>query len=285
MCTITIIPLGSGIRMACNRDESPLRPAALPPRVVPFGKRRALMPIDPVSGGTWIAANDAGLIVTLLNYYAAPHDRNALAPNRSRGTIIPGLLDAATLAEAFRRTSAIVADDYADFRLVLADRESVAEVLLDKRILVRRPPERIEGPLLFTSSGLGENVVGPPRRELFEEFFAVRAGQSPSAKRGACADPLAWRSGSEIRDDWRAQQNAFHRHSWPDRRHLSVCMRRPDARTVSYTVVEHDGDGVRMMYHADAPDQTDDVARFESALRALNGDDHSTNSRTISLLK
>ncbi len=261
MCTVTIIPLEHGIRMACNRDESPLRPAALPPRVVAFAKRQALMPIDPVSGGTWIAANDAGLIVTLLNYYAAPHDRNAPPPRRSRGTIIPSLLDAATLAEAFARTGAIVADDFADFRLVLADRESVAEVLLDKATLVPKPPAPIDRPLLFTSSGLGENVVAPPRRALFEEFFAC---QSPSAERGACAAPLAWRSGSEIQD-------AFHRHSWPDRRHLSVCMRRPDARTVSYTVVEHESDGVRMMYHADAPDVMVGVARSELASRACKG--------------
>lgn len=247
MCTVTILPLQSGIRMACNRDESPLRPAALPPRIISLGKRRAVMPIDPVSGGTWIAANDAGLIVTLLNFYAAPHDRNAPAPKRSRGAIIPSVLDAASLDEAFARTGAIAADDFADFRLVLADRASVAEVLLDKRTLTRKPPAPIDGPLLFTSSGLGEAVVGPPRRALFEEFFASA-------------------------EDWRVQQDAYHRHSWPDRRHLSVCMRRPDARTVSYTVVEHDGDSVRLMYHADAPDQTDGVARSEMILRALNVD-------------
>jgi Transport and Golgi organisation 2 len=272
MCTVTIIPLGNGIRMACNRDESPLRPAALPPRLATFGRRRALLPIDPVSGGTWVAANDAGLVVTLLNFYAAPHDRNAPAPKRSRGTIIPSLLDAATLAEAFERSGAILAADFADFRLVLADRKAVAEVLLDRARLVRKPPVRIDGPLLFTSSGLGEDVVGPPRRALFEGFFVARACPSPSAKRGACAGPLAWRSGSDVRENWRAQQDAFHRHSWPDRRHLSVCMRRPDARTVSYTVVEHDGDNVRMMYHADAPDQTVGVARSESELRTLNGE-------------
>ena len=70
--------------------------------------------------------------------------------------------------------------------------------------------------------------------------------------------------------DLRAQQDAYHRHFWPDRRHLSVCMRRPDARTVSYTLVEHDGDAVRMLYHAGPPDQTDGVARSEVMLRALN---------------
>jgi hypothetical protein len=51
MCTVTIIPTEHGMRRACNRDESPLRAAALPPRVVTVGKRQALMPIDPLSGG------------------------------------------------------------------------------------------------------------------------------------------------------------------------------------------------------------------------------------------
>jgi hypothetical protein len=216
--------------MACNRDESPLRPAALPPRIETFGRHRAILPIDPQAGGTWIAANDAGLILTLLNYYAAPHDRNAPKAARSRGTIIPSLLDADTLAEAFARTTMLDPAQFADFRLVLANRTSVAEVLRDGLNFVRTPPRKIERPLFFTSSGLGDAIVGPPRRALFEEMFV---------------------------GDLVAQQDAYHRHSWPDRRQLSVCMRRADARTVSFTVAEHTDDGVRMMYHADAPDVPD----------------------------
>jgi hypothetical protein len=50
-------------------------------------------------------------------------------------------------------------------------------------------------------------------------------------------------------------QDAFHRHRWPDQAHLSVCMSRSDARTVSYTTVEITSGHIAMRYHADAPDQ------------------------------
>ena len=228
MCTVTIIPHGNGIRMACNRDESRKRPAALPPRVVTVGQRQALMPIDPQSGGTWIAVNDAGLILTLLNAYSSPRDPDMPTPRISRGTIIPRLLEAETLAEAFDRTRELHADDYGAFRLVMADKSSFAEIHANAGLLVRTPPSRIDGPLLFTSSGLGDDLVGPPRRALFEEFFV--AGK-----------------------DWIAQQDAYHRHSWADRRHLSVCMQRPEARTVSLTIVELDKGDVKMVYYRNDP--------------------------------
>ena len=51
--------LERAVRVVCNRDELRSRAAALPPRVCTFGERRAVMPIDLVSGGTWIAANRA----------------------------------------------------------------------------------------------------------------------------------------------------------------------------------------------------------------------------------
>ena len=82
MCTVTIITVdsaaqcapdsgsaarGKGIRLACNRDELRTRPAALPPIIRTFGNRKAIMPVDPISNGTWIAVNDAGIAATLLN--------------------------------------------------------------------------------------------------------------------------------------------------------------------------------------------------------------------------
>ncbi len=242
MCTVTIIPSEHGIRMACNRDESPLRAAALPPRVVNVGQRQALLPIDPLSGGTWIAATDAGLIFTLLNVYTAPRDPKAPTPRVSRGTIIPRLLDADTLDEAFARTRELNADDFAAFRLVLADRHRVADVYCTGGVCQRHAPSDIAGPILFTSSGLGDMLVDLPRRALFEEFFG--AGQ-----------------------DWRGQQDAYHRHAWPERRHLSVCMWRPEAQTVSLTVVEMEGDGVRMDYFAGGPDQASEAVSARVAAR------------------
>src|SRR5206468_9651830 len=98
MCTVTVIRLPhdparagggrsapgwggrprGGIRVASNRDELRSRAPGLAPEVRGFGSRRAMMPIDPVSGGTWIAVNDAGLAMTLLNAnFAQPVLRRA----------------------------------------------------------------------------------------------------------------------------------------------------------------------------------------------------------------
>jgi Transport and Golgi organisation 2 len=230
MCTVTILPLEQSVRMAANRDESPLRPAALAPRVITAGDHQALMPIDPQSGGTWIAATDAGLMFTLLNVYPFPHDRSAPKPRVSRGTIIPNLCKAATLDEAFALTERLNADDYAAFRLVLADRHHVADVYCTGGKCTRNAPRRVSAPILFTSSGLGDGVVDPPRRALFDVYFAPGL-------------------------EWRERQDAYHRHFWPDRRHVSVCMLRPEARTVSLTIVEIDSNAVRMNYFGNAPDQ------------------------------
>ena len=88
----------------------------------------------------------------------------------------------------------------------------------------------LTSPQLFTSSGLGDQAVEGPRRQLFGEFFD--------------------RPGDRL-----AQQEAFHRHRWPDRPHLSVCMDRQDARTVSHTVVFLSPDRITLAYHSDAPDR------------------------------
>jgi hypothetical protein len=93
-------------------------------------------------------------------------------------------------------------------------------------------PGPLGSPRLFTSSGLGDEVVAGPRRKLFEELFLPEA-------------------------DWPAVQDVFHRHVWPGREFASVWMTRPEARTVSLTVVEMSPAATRMAYfprHDDASD-------------------------------
>src|SRR5205085_949351 len=92
MCTLTVVPLPDGtVRLAFNRDERRTRPAGLPPVRRLFGPRQAVLPTDPASGGTWLAVNDAGLALAILN--ATPERPPATAGgNRSRGAIIPALL-------------------------------------------------------------------------------------------------------------------------------------------------------------------------------------------------
>lgn len=232
MCTLTVVPLPDGrARLAFNRDEQRTRPAGLPPVPRRFGAREAVLPTDPVSGGTWLAVNDAGLALALLN--ANPESPLAAAGGvRSRGAIVPALLDCASPAGALAELDrSLRYRDYAPFRLVLVGNGVAADVKWDGRQPMVMNRLLGGAPLLFTSSGLGDHLVEGVRRELFDALFAGQA------------------------DGWGAAQDAFHRHHWPGREHLSVNMARPDARTVSHAVVELADDGATVTYHPDAPDR------------------------------
>jgi hypothetical protein len=202
-----------------------------------------VLPIDPESGGTWIAANDAGLILTVLNVNAGAAPVRRMDAVRSRGLIIPMLLGCASLGEAVERAADLNATDYAPFRLVLVERDEWAELRSDGRRVQVLHRAGLTEPLLFTSSGLGDALVEAPRRQLFRELFA-----RPS-------DPAAL-------------QNVFHWHRWLDRPHLSVNMKRADACTVSRTVVALGEDDVSMTYHsADARPRTVALELLSEVLR------------------
>jgi hypothetical protein len=230
MCTLTVIPRpDGGVRAAFNRDESPARAAGLAPVVRRFGARAAALPTDPVSGGTWLGVNDAGLALAVLNVHPAVPAAPRLA-QRSRGCVIPSLLEADSPAEALAAAERLDYRLFAPFRLVLIGHGVVADVRWDGRepMVCSR---LLGGPLLFTSSGLGDEVADGPRRALFDELLA----SAP--------------------DGWAAAQHAFHRHRWPGREHLSVNMNRDAARTVSDAVVDLGPDAATLTYHPDAPDR------------------------------
>jgi uncharacterized protein with NRDE domain len=225
---------GRGLRLACNRDESRARPPALPPEVRLAEGRQIIMPIDPVSDGTWIGASDAGLVAALLNAYPEGFAASALAPGQnpptSRGTIIPVLLGSTSLDELVERAAAIDTSRFAPFRLVLADSHEVAEMAWTASSVELRSRDLLTAPMMFTSSGLGDELVDRPRRELFRTWFH---------------EPV----------EWPAEQNAFHRHQWSDAPGVSVCMSRAEARTVSYTVVETGPRSVTLSYYPLPPNQ------------------------------
>lgn len=235
MCTLTALPLaGGGYRLAFNRDESRRRPAGLGPRRVQAGRRRAVMPIDPVSMGSWIGVNDAGLTAGLLNRYAGPPASGArpAAARASRGVIVPAVLGAGTLEEAAALAGELDPSGFPPFRLALCDGRACLELISDGLTLRRGEALPLAEPVMLTSSGLGDHRVEGPRRELFRAMLLF-----PGA-------------GLE-------EQDAFHRHCWPDRPELSVCMRRPEAATVSLTIVEVDrraGEG-RLIHHPGPPDE------------------------------
>ena len=213
MCTVTIVPYEDGFRLVCNRDERRDRPTALPPTVRRLRHHRAMFPVDPAGGGTWVGVNGAGLVAALLNRNIEPPAPGRNQSLRSRGLIIPDLLDSGSWSDALDLAAGLDPARFGLFRLVLAQRMAVAVVTSDGLALsVETMP--IPRPLMLTSSSLGDAVVEAPRRRLFERLFG------------------------DIERDWLRMQTRFHAHQWPVRTDISVNMARPDARTVSRTRID-----------------------------------------------
>lgn len=211
MCTVTIITTPDGFRLVTNRDERRTRPLAIAPTLRSLGGRPALSPTDPLGGGTWVAATDAGLVYTVLN--GNPSPMPALPAREllvSRGLIIPRIAGASTIAEAINLTENLPLERLAPFRLIATDGRTTVEAWWARETLSLS--RRGAGPSCWASSGLGDALV-QVRLPLFRELV-VDAGATPDA------------------------QDAFHRHQWPDNTRLSVRMDREDARTASRTTVE-----------------------------------------------
>jgi hypothetical protein len=221
-----LVPLA---RLVFNRDERRTRAHALPPAIHTLHGRHVLMPTDPDGGGTWLAANSAGLMFALLNLTRTVSPGTSAtgqrpSARRSRGQVITSLASCTTIDDAVVAGRSLAPDDFLPFRLIVLGVAETLEIVSEGRTcrMMRRP---LGLPLLRTSSSLGDLRVAAPRRALFKRVFGSR--------------PL-----------FAAAQDAFHRHVWPARPEASVLMTRPDASTVSVTTVELYRDRLDMTYDA-----------------------------------
>jgi uncharacterized protein with NRDE domain len=227
MCTVSIVPGNGGFTMISNRDERRDRASALEPRGEQLGSRAAILPIDPVGGGSWIGVNDAGLVAAVLNRHAAPPSN--LRRFASRGLIIRHALSCDSLGAAADAVQALAASAFRPFRLVLVQSRRIALIVSDGGQFAGAE-SALEQPCMFTASSLGDVLVDSPRRRLFECLMNQSRG---------------------LRDS----QLLFHRHQWKDKRDISVLMERADAATVSRTVVDAGTDGVALEYESLIPCQ------------------------------
>ena len=226
MCTVSVVQTptdpprtrhrdGLLLRVMCNRDEQRSREASVGPVVKRCGTRLAIMPLDPPSGGTWIGANDAGLIACVLNANPAAQVAGGKTPSdfRSRGEIVPRVLACTDLEEAMLAAGNLDPREFPPFRLLIQNAQSRVVIRTDGRVAKHEEAFAAPAHMMLASSGLGDAFVEPVRGELFAHMF-------------------------ETHPDAMMAQERFHEHSWPDRPELSVLMSRADARTVSRTSVE-----------------------------------------------
>ncbi|MHB1157665.1 MAG: NRDE family protein [Phycisphaerales bacterium] len=142
----------------------------------------------------------------------------------SRGLIVPAIMGMASVNDAAGFAAAIDPMLYSPFRLVVTDGREVCDWRGDGRTMTGCERVMLRGPVMFTSSGLGDAMVRGPRSALFDKMFEVDAAE------------------------WREAQRAFHAHRWADQPELSVCMTRADASTVSVTQVDVSDERIVMRY-------------------------------------
>jgi hypothetical protein len=163
--------------------------------------------------------NDDRLVAALLNRTRTPGAaRRALL---SRGLIVPALLACPSIDRALKMAQDIAGREFEPFRLVLAQRSTVAVLTTDPASAVEMFP--LAGPVMFTSSSLGDALVEAPRRALFDQLVT------------GAADRLCG-------------QFRFHRHQWTERPDISVQMERDDAATLSRTTIDATSRAIDLWY-------------------------------------
>lgn len=226
MCTVTFFPRRRGYALGMNRDEKKSRPRALPPKTSLMDGRSVLYPSEP-GGGTWIAVNDSGATLALINWYSIPKQ---LSQNTvSRGTVITS---AATTQAPGQVTTALNQLPLArinPFRLIgiFPEAEEIIEWRWDLKKL--KPIAHPWQPQQWISSGFDEPSAQRIRSQTFQ-----------AARRHKSTDTLPW------------LRRLHHSHD-PVPGPFSTCMHRADATTVSYTEIVVAGQTATMQYHPGPP--------------------------------
>src|ERR1041385_1542276 len=102
MCTVTFIARQKGYCLGMNRDEKLTRVTALPPQLRQTGGRAVLCPSEP-GGGSWLALNNTGAALALINWYSL--EARVLVDAVSRGVVV----NSASAAEAKNCVDSVLA--------------------------------------------------------------------------------------------------------------------------------------------------------------------------------
>ncbi|GJM23489.1 MAG: hypothetical protein DHS20C15_34040 [Planctomycetota bacterium] len=273
MCTVSFLVLpDGGYLLATNRDESPRRGLAqapslrtlppqgelaspstdtplsadtppsmdTPPSVDAAPLPRVLAPTDADAGGTWIAVDESGRCLCVLNGDRPPA-RVAPDDAPSRGQLVLELMRAPDAESVFAELQARAASGALRekaFKLLVARRgdssrpADVERIEWDGAQLVR---SRHSGDGVFVSSRIEPDAVAAARGAL----FATLSSAPHADAQALAAAQLRW--------------HASHRHEAPRGDGFSVCMHRDEARSVSLTQVRARPDAVSMHYLAGQP--------------------------------
>lgn len=197
-----------------NRDEMRQRARGDTPEVFVKDGVSYLSPTDPERGGTWIAANEQGCLVCLLNDYSVAFDSKAQW--ESRGMLVRALAAFTKIDQIRQYFNQKGKLNYPPFTLLFWDGFQMNQWHWDTQSL--ECSENVSAP--FTSSSWQTARVEAGRKGLYEKWV-----------------------GEENRS-----LASYHKHVIPDDAESSVCMARELTQTVSLTSVLISPDNVQMRY-------------------------------------
>jgi hypothetical protein len=233
MCTVSFIARKASYALAMNRDEQVTRVAGRPPSTKTTGGRTVLAPSEP-GGGTWIALNDGGATLALINWYSIT--ARVKGETVSRGQVVNVTSAATAPNDAEVALAGLPLKRINPFRLIgiFPANHEIVEWRWDlKKLAKRNCPWKAQQ---WISSGFDEPTAQRIRSQTFRQAL-----QQKSAGR------LSW-------------LQRLHRSHAPACGPFSTCMHRADAATVSCTVVAVYAKKVGMIHNSAAPCRCTDMS-------------------------
>jgi hypothetical protein len=236
MCTVSWRHYDDGYQLFCNRDESRRRRKALPPILEISGGVRYLAPRDAERGGTWIAVNEHGLTVCLLNGANLREDPPVALPGtRSRGWLVRELVAFSTPDAAAAHLEQASLDEYSPFTIAIL--------------------APAQGALLVEWNGWRKHLV---RDQAESRMLASSSVDARGARRYR----------ESLFQHHRNHLLEFHSHHGDAPSAYSPCMHRTGAETVSFTQIEVRSGLARLTYSPGAPCRQLPGEHFEMNCRA-----------------
>lgn len=233
MCTLTWLfnNDSESYTLFFNRDELRTRKRALPPSLQQTHSGvNFLAPIDADAGGTWLAVNQYGLTICLLNNYMAKDPDGHTF--KSRGEIVLALIDCHSIKAVEEKLLAMNLSCYRGFQVVIFQHE-VKQFSWDNINLTQLIPK-----IPVTSSSYDSEAVCRHRQQYFHSLDARNSLDSLSEfhRSHINADMTLIDVKSEFID--------------------SVCMHREFSKTVSQCSVQVNAQQVSIAYSDGSPCET-----------------------------
>ena len=166
MCTVTYIPKGDNqFILTSNRDENQSRTTSLlESRLV--GAEQVLFPVDPISGGSWIAISQSNRLAGILNGAFEKHHHDP-PYKRSRGLILLDYFKTPGISHFIKRHDL---EGIEPFTMVMYEQDLLVELRWDG-VLKHTKNISLNTPHIWSSCTLYDQPARTKRADWFEKWW------------------------------------------------------------------------------------------------------------------